>query len=168
MAARRQAARRVARQVRARALELSQKRYQNALPRSTDFVILFLPGEFLLPVAVRADGRLLDELVQRNVLIAMLRAVAVGWREVRIAEDAQVIADIGAELHAKTVTYVDHVADQGRNLRRAVQSYNAGIGTLTGRGGLIGLAEKLDAQGVAVRKPLPERLDKVDADLRLP
>ena len=88
---------------------------------------MFLPGEHLLPLAVRENAALLDELVQRNVLIAILRAVAVGWREAQIADDAQAIADIGTELHTKIATYVEHVTNQGRGLERVLKSYNAGI-----------------------------------------
>ena len=173
-AERRQGAAAVARQVRDRALELATKGYQHQLPHSVDFVIMFLPGEHLLPLAVRENAALLDELVQRNVLIAtpltliaMLRAVAVGWREAQIADDAQAIADIGGELHTKIATYVEHVANQGRGLERALKSYNAGVGTLTGRGGLIGLAEKLEAKGVAAKKRLPD-VRSIERDARRP
>ena len=173
--ARKQAAFLVAKQVRDRALELSQKGYQSQLPRSTDFVVMFLPGEFLLPVATRENPHLLDELVRKNVLIAtpltliaLLRAVAVGWREAKIAEDAQAIADLGADFHTKAATYLGHVADQGRNLERAIKSYNSGVASLTGRGGLVGLAEKLEDKGVAARKALPDGLQPSEIETRLP
>ena len=121
---------------------LSQKAYWEQLgPGVTpEFVVLFLPGEAFFSAALEHDPALLDESAARGVilatpttLIALLRAVAFGWREARMAEGAREISSLGATLYDRLATLGAHMSELGTSLDRAVSSYNRAVGSLEGR-----------------------------------
>ena len=105
-----------------------------------EFVVLFLPGEAFFSAALEHDPALLDESAARGVilatpttLIALLRAVAFGWREARMAESAREISTLGATLYERLSTLGSHMSEVGASLDRAVSSYNRAVGSLEGR-----------------------------------
>jgi DNA recombination protein RmuC len=121
---------------------LGRKAYWEQLgPGATpEFVVLFLPGEAFFSAALEHDPALLDESAARGVilatpttLIALLRAVAFGWREARMAASAREISTLGATLYERLATLGSHMSELGTSLDRAVTSYNRAVGSLEGR-----------------------------------
>jgi len=139
----RQRLRRHAQAVRAHVTALSGKAYWASQRQSPEFVVLFLPGDGALEAATRADPALLDYAFARNVvlatpstLIALLRTVALGWRQHALAEDAAVIHDLGRQLYQRLDGVLGHLDKTGTALRRAVEAYNATIGAVDNRLGV--------------------------------
>ena len=126
-----EAMQRHARQVKERAESLARKEYQRKF-NSPDFVIMFLPSESLLQSALEKDTTLLDWSMQNNVviatpttLIALLKTIAMGWREVQLAEEAAEIGRLGQELHDKLYTFADHLGKMRNSLNSTVGHFKA-------------------------------------------
>lgn len=159
--ARQDAIRRHSQQVRARAQNLSQKAYQQIFERSPDFVVMFLPGEYLLSAALETDRDLIDWAMQRNVIIAtpntlmaLLKAVAMGWREAQIEEEAAKVAALGQELHDRIRVFAGHMSRMGSSLDGAVKAFNSGVGSLESR--VLTSARRFSEYGVAANQDIPE------------
>jgi DNA recombination protein RmuC len=128
------------RHVRDHVAKLSQKAYWQQFSPTPDFVILFLPGESFYRSALERDPSLLELAPAQRVhiaspmtLITLLRAVAVGWREAEVADNARAIEKLGRELYERLATMTDHFADVGKKLDGAVQAYNRSVGSLERR-----------------------------------
>ena len=154
-------------QVRKRARELAAKSYWNKLEQSPEFVVMFLPGEFLLQAALEVAPDLFDQTVRNgvviatpNTLIALLKTVELGWKEARIAEDAREIANLGGELYDRLATYTGHISNVGRELGSAVYHYNRSVGSFDSRVSVS--ARKLRGLGIAAEKNVAEmkRIDE--------
>lgn len=125
-----------ARLLREHVRRLSAKAYWERFETAPDFVFLFLPGEHFYGAALEADPALLEESARQSVLIAtpttliaLLRAVAYGWQQARVAEDARAVGQLGRELHRRLETFAGHLDRLGARLRGAVGAYNDAVGS---------------------------------------
>ncbi len=119
---------------------LADKAYWAELDSTPDLVVMFLPGEHLYGAALEADPALIEDAMARRVLIAtpttllaMLRAVAYGWQQERVAESAQAISELGRELHARLVKLSNLLAALGSRLNGTVRAYNEAVGSYEAR-----------------------------------
>ncbi len=128
-------------QVRAHADSLARKQYWQASTETVpEFVVLFLPGEAFFAAALEHDPKLIDDAAARGVilatpttLIALLKGVAFGWREARMADNAREISELAGALYERLGTLASHFGELGVSLDRAVSSYNRAVGSLESR-----------------------------------
>jgi len=159
-----------ARQVREHMERLSSKSYWEQFDASPEFVAMFLPGETFFSAALEQDPGLIEEGVNQRVipaspttLIALLRAVAYGWRQERLARNAQEISTLGKELHDRLRSLTNHLEAVGKGLDRAVESYNKAVGTLESR--VMVSARKFAELGAPVTEEIPE-IDPIETTTR--
>lgn len=129
-----------ARQLRTHMKLLSGKQYWDALPCTPDFVAMFIPGENFYAAAIERDPALFEDAIESKVLIvtpttliALAKAIAVGWRQEKIAENARRVGELGRELYRRLATMGGHVAGVGAGLDNAVKRYNDLVGSLESR-----------------------------------
>ena len=129
-------------QLRSHVDALARKSYWTQLGPGTtpEFVVLFLPGEAFFAAALEQDGALLDDSAARGVilatpttLIALLKSVAFGWREARMADSAREISTLGTTLYERLAILGEHFSELGASLDQAVTSYNRAVGSLESR-----------------------------------
>jgi DNA recombination protein RmuC len=135
-----EALRRHAAQVKSRMDELSLKAYWTQFEHSPEFVVLFLPGEQYLGAALDQNPRLIEEgfangivLATPATLIALLRAVAYGWRQERMTAHAEEAGRLGKELYERMAVLAEHMNDVGQALGKSVLAYNRAVGCLETR-----------------------------------
>ena len=138
--------------VKAHLRDLSGKTYWKQFEHTPEFVVCFLPSEALFSAALEADPSLIEFSSQANVvmatpttLIALLKAVAFGWQQSQVAENAKKIQEAGRELYTKLVNAHKYFSKLGSALQSAVGQYNKFVGAVEGRGGAFFHARKLGA-----------------------
>ncbi len=126
--------------VRSHVDQLSSKSYWKVDSHSPEFVVLFIPSEALAAEALAQQPDLHEYAAAKNIilaspttLIAMLRAVAYGWRQAALAESAQEVFEMGREIYSRLVKMGSHVDKLGRQLGGAVNAYNQAVGSLESR-----------------------------------
>lgn len=152
--------RRHAEQVRSRMDELSLKAYWTQFERAPEFVVLFLPGEQFLGAALDQDPRLIEEGFARGVvlatpatLVALLRAVAYGWRQEQLNAHAEEAGKLGKDLYERMAVLAEHFNDVGQALGKSVSAYNRAVSSLETR--VLPAARKFKELGVSSDKDIP-------------
>ena len=132
--------RRHVRQVRDHVSTLAAKAYWRSLPGHPEFVVMFVPAESFLSIALDADPSLLAWAAERDVvlatpttLIALLRTIAHGWTTEALAERTREIHELGRELHGRLGVMGGHLDRVGRSLKASVEAYNGAVGSLESR-----------------------------------
>ncbi len=124
-----------------RAKELGDRDYGRWVSGSPDFVLMYVPTDPMLDVAMDVDSDVWQNAWHRHrvliatpgLLIAFLRTVALAWQRQDIARNAEAVAKLGNDLYSRLSTYVEHVDKMGRGLRSAVGAYNDSVGSLQSR-----------------------------------
>jgi DNA recombination protein RmuC len=150
---------------------LADKAYWSGLDAAPDFVVMFLPGEHLYGAALEADPSLIEDAMARRVLIAtpttllaMLRAVAYGWQQERVAESAQAISELGRDLHGRLGKLSTLLSTLGKRLNSTVAAYNETVGSYEARV-LPGARRFAEHGAVAEDRELPQ-LEQVSLSAR--
>ncbi len=159
-------------QVKSHIRQLASKEYWDQFPSAPEFVVLFIPNDSFLAAAAEQDSALIESALTQKVVIAtpttfiaLLRAIAYGWRQEQVAEGAQRISLLGQELAERMGTMAEHFSKVGHALGRAVESYNSTVVSLENR--ILPSARKFQHLGVNPRKDIPN-LQPVEQSPRAP
>jgi len=149
-----------AKQLRERVKELSKKSYWSQFENTPDFVVLFIPGDQFLSAALEHDHALLEDALSQHIilatptsLVALLRAIAFGWRQQASSENAEQIRQLGESMYARLATFVEHMAKIGGSLDKSVEHYNKAVGSLERQ--VFPNARKFKELGIETRKVIP-------------
>ena len=150
-----------ARQIRDHIRKLAAKKYWQQFSPTPELVVLFLPGEAFFSAALQKEPALIEAGARDNVLvatpttlIALLRAIAFGWRQERIAEEAEAIARLGGELHERIGTLGGHFQNLANALNRSVSTFNQAMRSLDTR--VLVTARRFESMGGLRTKALPD------------
>jgi len=156
-----------AKNVRAHIRMLASKAYWSQFENSPEFVILFIPGDQFLSAALNEEPDLIEYALSEQIIlatptsfVALLKAVAYGWRQMALADNAKEIRVLAEDLYARLATYVTHMNKVGRQLSSSVDNFNKAVGSLE-RNVLPG-ARKFVELGVHPKKKM-EKLESVES-----
>jgi DNA recombination protein RmuC len=161
-----------ARQVRDHVRKLAAKSYWSQFTDAPEFVVLYLPGETFFSAALEQDPALIEDAFTESVvlatpttLVALLKSIAYGWRQEKLADNARAIAAAARELHERVRVFSEHFAGVGRGLGQAIRGYNAAAGSLVGR--VFPQGRRLEELGAGGARALaePEPIDTAPREL---
>ena len=155
-----------ARNVREHIRLLSSKAYWAQFTNSPEFVILFIPGDQFLSAALNEDPDLIESALAQQIIlatptsfVALLKAVAYGWRQLALADNAQEIRVLAEDLYGRLATFVTHMNKVGRQLGSSVESYNRAVGSLERK--VLPGARKFVELGIHAKKKM-EQVETLD------
>ena len=126
-----------ARNVREHIRKLSSKAYWEQFSESPEFVILFIPGDQFLSAALNEEPDLIESALSQQIIlatptsfVALLKAVAYGWRQLALADNAEEIRHLAEDLYGRLATFVGHLNKVGKQLSSSVDNYNRAMGSL--------------------------------------
>jgi len=158
-------------QVRQHVKLLSSKAYQDQIPTTPDFVVMFIPGETFVSAAVEADTDLIEYAFERKVLIAtpttlmaLVKAIAYGWQQEKMAENAVEVQKVAKELYDRLNTFGKHLDAIGKGLNRSVDHYNKAVASMESR--VLPSARKFEAMGVVTQGSEIEAPNAVESQAR--
>lgn len=147
--------------IRGRIKELSRKNYWAEYSQSPEFVVLFIPGEQFLSAALEVDPALLEDSMSQNIIlatptnfIALLRAVSYGWKQQALAENAEVIRELGETLYKRLSTFGNHLSKLGNSLGSSVNHFNSAVGSLERQ--VLPGARKFTEMGISSKNEITE------------
>jgi DNA recombination protein RmuC len=151
--------------------ELASREYWGQFDTAPEMVVLFLPGEHFLSAALERKQDLLDAALTRKVVIAtpvtlvsVLKGVAYGWRQERLAKNAEELRRIASEFHERVRTFGDVYSDAGRHLQRAIDAYNKSAASWDSR--LLPSLRRVEELGVGKEVSELTRIDTVAREPR--
>ncbi|MEX0302582.1 MAG: DNA recombination protein RmuC [Leisingera sp.] len=151
--------------------QLASKSYQSTLAGAPDFVVMFIPGETFVSAAVEADATLIEYAFENKVLIAtpttlmaLLKSIAYGWQQERMAENALEVQKSAKELYDRLATFSKNLASVGRSLSSSVNNYNKAVGSLESR--VLPSARRFEAMGVVAQGAELEDPGQVEVEPR--
>jgi DNA recombination protein RmuC len=152
--------------------ELASKAYWSQFERSPEFVILFIPGDQFLSAALGERPALLDDALRQNVilatptsLVALLKAVAYGWQQTALAENAAEIRGLAVQLYDRITTFANHLGNVGKSLSDSVRAFNSSVGSLERM--VLPSARRFTELGVQPRQPItaPKVIEEAPRDV---
>ena len=166
------ALRRHAQAVAERVRQLGAKSYWSQFEKSPDFVVLFIPGDQFLSAALAESPSLLEDAIRQDVIIAtpssfvaLLKAVAYGWRQMALAQNAETIRTLAEDLYKRLAVFASHLGKLGRNLGTSVDAFNSAVGSLERQ--VLPGARKFTELGVRPEREI-EPLEPIDRLTREP
>ncbi|VAW88895.1 DNA recombination protein RmuC [hydrothermal vent metagenome] len=145
--------------VRQRIRELGSKAYWKQFKNTPDFVVLFIPGDHFLSAALDIESNLLEDAMLQKVmlatptsLVALLRAVAYGWQQEALTENAEKIQSLGTDLYKRLAIFSSHFAKVGKQLNATTEHYNRAVGSFDKQ--LVPGAKKFKELGINSKQPV--------------
>jgi DNA recombination protein RmuC len=167
-----------ARNLREHIRKLAGKSYWDQFPQSPEFVILFIPGDQFLSAALNEDPELIESALSQQIIlatptsfVALLKAVAYGWRQLSLAENAEEIRKLAEDLYGRLAAFAGHMNKVGKQLASSVENYNRAVGSLERKvlpGARkfveLGIRPKKEIEHVEPLEALPRSMDDGHSD----
>jgi DNA recombination protein RmuC len=167
-----------ARNVRDHVRKLASKTYWEQFPKSPEFVILFIPGDQFLSAALNEDPDLIEYSLSEQIIlatptsfVALLKAVAYGWRQLVLADNAQEIRKLAEDLYGRLTAFAGHMNKVGKQLASSVENYNRAVGSLERKvlpGARkfveLGIRPKKEIEQIEPLESLPRTMAESDSD----
>lgn len=164
-----------AEQVKDHIKKLSGKSYWEQFENSPEFVVMFMPGESFFSAALSMDNALIEEAIQKKVilatpttLVALLKAIAYGWRQEQVEKNAMQICGLGKEMYERMAKFIEYMSRIGSSLEKATEAYNSAVGSIESR--VMVTARKFKELGAGTQADMPEipQIEKTPKNISAP